>query len=142
MKNVCKFYKLQFLNFEFQEESLKDRPWNTLKELNIKWRGCKYICVVKWSNFSTLQNNEWSCNMICTQKATIFDRSSPLSHSFPRPRPSFSPMSNVALNPLLGPIVTFTCTLMDRLMMKIEILMSQSKSLVIIANKLKANVTI
>jgi hypothetical protein len=50
------------------------------------------------------------------------------------------PMSNEALNPLLGPIVTFTCTLIDKPMMKIEILMSQSKSLVIIANKLKANV--
>ncbi len=57
------------------------------------------------------------------QQYLIDGTSSPSSHSFPRPRPSFNPMSNEALNPLLGPIATFTCTLMDRPMMKIEILM-------------------
>jgi len=139
---MCKIYKLQFLNFKYQEDNLKDRPWNTLKELKIKCRGCKYVCVVKWSNFGTTQNNKWSCNIICPQKQQylIDGTSSPSSHFFPRPRPSFNPMSNEALNPLLEPIVTFTCTLIDKPMMKIEILMSKSKSLVIIANKLKANV--
>jgi hypothetical protein len=34
-KIVYVIYKLNFLDFVFQEESLKDKLWNTLKELKI-----------------------------------------------------------------------------------------------------------
>ncbi len=118
-------YKLNFPNFIFQKESLKNRLWNTLKEPKtsiINEEG------VEWSGFGTTEINWWTCNVKCIEKVEkLMEGTTNLSyHSSHNLFLSLTPSStsDETTRSSSIPHATSTSTSIERPMTKVEILQS------------------